>query len=375
MNRARQIPALDGLRGIAVLLVILHNTNVFPDHPGWAWPLAALATAGWIGVQLFFVLSGYLITNNLLASRGADNYYRAFFGRRVLRIFPLYFLALVLFLLVLPQLLSLSPEISASYAHQRWYWLFLNNWTQPSGQAVYWFPHFWSLAIEEQFYLVWPFLIALLPERRVALASLIVLLAACLLRVVLYRAGCNTDMIYMYTITRMDALAAGALLAALADHTATQAMLARRAVTLLTLAAVILLGGALAGGLYNMHKPGTIYVGYAALTVAFAILVGVCASETRQSSRPAALQWLLEPNWLRAMGKYSYAIYIIHLPLSLLWPYRLPVMATRHEAAWALLYSVSIGAVSFALGALSYQVIERHFLRLKRWLVPRFTAA
>jgi len=370
MNRARQIPALDGLRGLAILLVILHNTNVFPDHPGWAWPLAALATAGWIGVQLFFVLSGYLITNNLLASRGADNYYRAFFGRRVLRIFPLYFLALALFLLVLPRLLSLPPEIGASYAHQRWYWLFLNNWTQPSGQTVYWFPHFWSLAVEEQFYLVWPFLIALVPGRRAALASLVVLLAACLLRVVLYRAGCSADMIYMYTVTRMDALAAGALLAGLADHAATQAMLARRAGTLLALAAVILLGGALASGLYNMHKPGTIYVGYAALTVAFAILVGVCTSETRQSSLPAALRQLLEANWLRAMGRYSYAIYIIHLPLSLLLEPRIARPPALPEAVWAVVWSAGITLLSFLLGALSYHLFEVHFLRLKRWFVP-----
>lgn len=370
MNRARQIPALDGLRGIAILLVILHNTNVFPDHPGWAWPLATLATAGWIGVQLFFVLSGYLITNNLLASRGADNYYRAFFGRRVLRIFPLYFLALVLFLLVLPRLVALPPHIADTYQHQRWYWLFLNNWTQPSGQTVYWFPHFWSLAVEEQFYLVWPFLIVLLPERRVALASLIVLLAACLLRVVLQRAGCSADMIYMYTVTRMDALAAGALLAALADHTATQAMLARRAGTLLTLAAVILLGGALAGGLYNMHKAGTIYFGYTALTVGFAILMGICSTEAQPSTLPAAFRRLLEAGWLRAVGKYSFAIYIIHLPLSLLLEPRIARPPALSEAVWASAWSAGITLLSFVLGALSYHLFEVHFLRLKRWLVP-----
>jgi peptidoglycan/LPS O-acetylase OafA/YrhL len=89
----RHLPALDGLRAIAILLVIPHNVYVFERTGGWLAPFAWLANAGWIGVQLFFVLSGFLITRNLLDSRGASNYYSAFFGRRILRIFPLYFLA------------------------------------------------------------------------------------------------------------------------------------------------------------------------------------------------------------------------------------------------------------------------------------------
>ena len=89
------IPALDGLRGVAILLVIPHNADIFSNSAPWLWPIALLAHAGWIGVQLFFVLSGFLITRNLLASRGAPHYFRTFYARRALRIFPLYFLTLV----------------------------------------------------------------------------------------------------------------------------------------------------------------------------------------------------------------------------------------------------------------------------------------
>jgi peptidoglycan/LPS O-acetylase OafA/YrhL len=106
------------------------------------------------------------------------------------------------------------------------------------------------------------------------------------------------------------------------------------------------------------------------LTVAFAILVGVCTSETRQSSLPAALRQLLEANWLRAMGRYSYAIYIIHLPLSLLLEPRIARPPALPEAVWAVVWSAGITLLSFLLGALSYHLFEVHFLRLKRWFVP-----
>ena len=150
----RHIPALDGLRAIAILLVIPHNVYIFETTRGWLAPFAWISNAGWIGVQLFFVLSGFLITRNLLSSRGAPNYYSAFFGRRILRIFPLYYLVLTFFLLVLPEVVNLSAAIRSSYANQPWLWLFLSNWAQPFGKEVYWFPHFWSLAVEEQFYLL-----------------------------------------------------------------------------------------------------------------------------------------------------------------------------------------------------------------------------
>jgi hypothetical protein len=114
----RHIPALDGLRALAILLVIPHNTFMFGAIYGWLIPFAWLANAGWVGVQLFFVLSGFLITRNLLDSRGSDNYYSAFFGRRILRIFPLYFLVLIFFLLLLPLLVHLSPNILGSYSNQ-----------------------------------------------------------------------------------------------------------------------------------------------------------------------------------------------------------------------------------------------------------------
>src|SRR5437868_9650544 len=143
------IPALDGLRGLAILLVIPHNADIFSNSSPWLWPVALLAHAGWIGVQLFFVLSGFLITRNLLDSHTTDNYFTAFYGRRALRILPVYFLTLFVALTVLPHLISFSAGALASHQHQVWLWSFLINWMQPFGIDVSGFSHFWSLSVEE----------------------------------------------------------------------------------------------------------------------------------------------------------------------------------------------------------------------------------
>src|SRR5689334_23882729 len=95
-----------------------------------------LAHTGWIGVQLFFVLSGFLITGNLLDSQGSPNYYQSFFARRVLRIFPLYYGVLIVRFLLLPHFVELPQTMTDSAHNQIWLWTFLVNWTEPFGIGV-----------------------------------------------------------------------------------------------------------------------------------------------------------------------------------------------------------------------------------------------
>ncbi|HZJ61945.1 MAG TPA: acyltransferase [Kofleriaceae bacterium] len=161
------VPALDGVRGLAILLVLAHNLSPFESTRRLIDLSAGLTfDFGWVGVQLFFVLSGYLISGILLDTRGAPGYYRAFFGRRVLRIFPLYYGVLFLCLVLLP-VLGLAPDaLLADRRHSVWLWTYLINWAEPLGAAIAVFPHFWSLAVEEQFYLVWPFVVSRTPPRR-----------------------------------------------------------------------------------------------------------------------------------------------------------------------------------------------------------------
>src|SRR5579872_870197 len=144
-----RIPALDGVRGLAIVLVLLHQFNLMDAGAGFAarlWTL--LVEPGWIGVQLFFVLSGFLITGILIDAKERPGFFRRFFGRRVRRIFPLYYAVLVLVFVVLPAL-GISREWTGQAGSRIWYWLYLQSWPIPAlqhGRGAGLLGHTWSLA-------------------------------------------------------------------------------------------------------------------------------------------------------------------------------------------------------------------------------------
>ena len=192
-----RIPALDGLRGIAVLLVMIY-------HFSYAWGFSAspvvtvyarLSGVGWMGVDLFFVLSGFLITGILHDCRGRDGYFSSFFARRSLRIFPLYyaFVLLVLPLSVWLQTGDAAPAVAALRDRGGWYLGYAVNFmvALDGGWATS-MPHtehLWSLALEEQFYLVWPPLVLLLSRRALIRTSAVLVVVALAARTVLCAAG------------------------------------------------------------------------------------------------------------------------------------------------------------------------------------------
>ena len=154
---AVHLSGLDGLRGLAIALVLVHSLTMFvhPVSAGGQLYHAALAF-GWSGVQLFFVLSGFLITGILLDTRPTPHYFRNFYIRRALRIFPLYYVTLAVAFIVLPALDRMPQVYAGDYPHQAFLWLYLSNWRHDIGGG---FSHYWSLALEEQFYLVWPLVV------------------------------------------------------------------------------------------------------------------------------------------------------------------------------------------------------------------------
>src|ERR1043165_9488354 len=156
-------PALDGLRGVAVLVVMLHNLTILEQRDSLPARLWVFATDScWIGVQLFFVLSGFLITGILLDERGAPRFFRDFYLRRQLLIFPLYYLVLIVRFAIVPRFV---PDTSVPLDVALGFWLYLSNWTDLYTHGVNGFGHFWSLAVEEQFYLAWPLAVARLGAR------------------------------------------------------------------------------------------------------------------------------------------------------------------------------------------------------------------
>src|SRR5690242_10016238 len=213
---AARLPTLDGLRAIAILLVVPHNLNLMVTFPGVAHAFVSALYRGWIGVQLFFVLSGFLITGILLDARDAPHYYRSFFVRRVLRIFPLYYATLIVLFVLLPAFDLLPASFKRDPMVELSYWAYFSNWYGPfhPGRGPEAAGHFWSLAVEEQFYLLWPLVIHRRSAGWVLRLCIALAVASLLLRVVMLATGTPTQAIYQLLVTRMDALALGGAVAA-----------------------------------------------------------------------------------------------------------------------------------------------------------------
>jgi len=364
-----RLPALDGVRGIAILLVLLHQLDRI-EGEGLATRLVEYAfDAGWVGVQLFFVLSGFLITGILLGSRGTPTYFRSFFVRRVLRIFPVYFGALVLFLWIAPSV-GLAPPSWRD--HQLWYWLYLSNWTEPFlGGSL---PHLWSLAVEEQFYLLWPFVVARLDARDLLRTCVALAVASLMIRAVMLGAGVPAEAVYTFSTSRIDALLLGAAAAIVAREPRfmPRALGAPRTLWFVALGTGVL--GFLATHGYPRTSPLGQTVGYSLLSVVFAAAILALAIEARQGKKPSLMARALSSAPLAALGTYSYGMYVFHKPLHDLVGSRvLASMGFGHGLGLleGLVY-VGIGALATLLvGVASYWVLERHFLALKDRFAPR----
>jgi peptidoglycan/LPS O-acetylase OafA/YrhL len=367
----RYFPALDGLRGLAILLVILHNADVYGNVSGVLWPAALLSHAGWTGVELFFVLSGFLITNNLLDTQQAGNYFESFFARRTLRIFPLYYGTLFVALIVAPHFVAQDPVIAASRVHQVWLWTFMANWAEPFGKAVHGFPHFWSLSVEEQFYLVWPFLLRRRNPPAVWTICATLIVAAFCIRCAMLLIGAPSEAIYMLTVCRMDALAAGAAAAALLRIPAAVSVLHRHSDRLwisgLALGAI----GAVVTDTYSLYGHGTFTIGYTILSACFALLVlGAIAAPSRINT---PYQKLLAFAPLRSIGKYSYAMYVFHMLIILSIGPAILAQLKPVTQFYPPLYALVITALSYIAALVSYHCYEKHFLKLKGRFKPRST--
>ncbi len=361
-------PALDGLRGIAIILVLFHHFTILKPVSAVDRWIADAALIGWSGVDLFFVLSGFLITGILIDARGSDRYFSSFYARRTLRIFPLYYLIVFLSLVVLPRLPAWFDLLAGAGApREQWpYWLYLTNFAVASRNA---FLHgvldvTWSLAIEEQFYVIWAVVVWLCPPRVLGGLCGLTILAAPIARIVALNQGVEPIDVYVLTQYRADALATGALLAWLLRR----GWLQGQAGTGLVVAATAL-GGVMAvcwiddGGWWaNLWMQRTGY-SLLALTGAGMLVAAVVQPQTAVWPR------MLSVGWLRAFGKYSYCLYLIHLPvMRVIRAFVLPPadFATM-GSVWAgqLVFYVIATTAAFAVAWISWRVFEAPILSLK----------
>ena len=368
---SRQIPAFDGIRGMAIVWVVVHNATSMPLAPSGRWlhlfPL--LASRGWIGVQLFFALSGFLITKGLLETQGQPGYFRNFYAKRALRILPLYYTVLVVLLLVLP---GLGAHVPYRLDHQAPLWLFTGNWLPalPLG-----FGHFWSLAVEEQFYLLWPLVVFRLAPRRLLTACLWIALGALVVRCALVAAGAASWVMYSATVCRMDALALGGAGACVLRITQLQEELRRKQGVVGTAALLVFLAGIPFTHGYDIGRLSGETLGYTLLALSTAVFVTWAALPGLPARSPVVSLLVWGP--VRSCGKYSYAIYVFHNLLHSLVgvPWLTGRFGKQIPVPAALVYVVAVLLVSYALAFCSYHLLEKHFLRLKRLFGPRAARA
>ena len=341
--------------------------------PLWERAYALVAGLGWAGVDLFFVLSGFLITRILFNTRDEPNYYRVFYLRRVVRILPLYYAALLLFLVLVPALMHIghaapSSATLASPTTQLLAWLYLVNWDlaiQGFGYVTPFLAHFWSLSVEEQFYLVWPAVVRTLSRRGLMALCVAMVAAAALVRVALFSKGWSTAA-YVLPFARMGGLAIGAFIALAArnaDDWAALGKWAPRAI-LVVMALFAVLVAKTGTTAFGDPLIGTAGISLLSLFFGCALVTLIHGAGDRRAQRLAGAPLL------RWFGKYSYCLYVVNQPvmviLAKLGITVVGLQALLHSRALALLGVNVVGIGLCALIAFaSWHLFEKRWLALK----------
>ncbi len=375
------IPALDGVRGVAILLVLVYHLwgSTFDfTQTRFDDGISRVIGIGFVGVDLFFVLSGFLITGILLDAKGGDGFFSSFYARRFLRIFPLYYG----FLFVLIVVFAFWPAVNgdsgldALRRHQAWLWGYAYNIsvssTTPRDLGAYWVGHLWSLAVEEQFYLVWPFVVFCFSRRNLTVACLCCLAGAPLFRLAaMHGAIPHVSAAFGPTMlmpARVDTLAAGALLAIAARDPALFRVARRCALPLIGAALLTVLTLYARNGHVGELDRDVQGLGYSMIALGFmGVLTLVIAG-----AQGSMLQSTLVHPALKFLGRYSYGIYIIHGTACT----QLGFWTMQHGYARPigdsyfvthLMFSIVVGALCIAGAWLSWHIWEQPFLRLKRY--------
>lgn len=362
LDRVRgTIREFDGLRGIAILLVMTHH---FWPRSGYWNQWATVPHLGWIGVDLFFVLSGFLITGILIDSKGSPHYFRNFYARRVVRIFPLYYLIVILTFIAIPAMQGgdwQASEFVRESGSPLWYLLYQGNLREAilGHEPAYVLAPLWSLSIEEQFYLVFPLLVLALDRETLWRTLLAMLVLAPLFRLATLLVWPGNERIqYLATPSRVDVLSMGALLA-VAFRQPTSWLEPRHLGRALTLLTLVFVATFVLGGLDRTVFFGRVF-GYSIVGFFFMVAVAY-ALVLRESSSTWWLRW--RP--LMWLGRICYGVYLLQRPIEV-------VLGKVTKALGHPLSDASLGSVPIKMSAviaaatLSWFCFERPILGLKK---------
>ena len=367
----RYQPRLDAVRGICIAAVFLNH--------------ASFLKCGWVGVQVFFVLSGYLITDILVRAKDSDigvsRYFLNFYVRRVLRIFPVYFayLAVVFladYLIDSPWIANTEPHSAQNAPYLLTYTYNLYRTTSYTSEHSMYFAHLWSLSVEEQFYLLWPLVVFISSRRALLLVCLVLIAAGPLIRLLelwwrwnpgQYARILIGRFVYFFTPSHADAFAFGALLNFVRDSKAIERyfeqvkQFVRPGVPLVGLWMLLL--SFVAG--YNVSTSTLGWPTYLPYFFAFIwgyTLLNAWALVAIDDWRHKSL--IADNRFLQRLGRVSYGFYIFHFPV--IWLVRLAAGVPSTPWTWQNVWESSVAfLITWAIAEASFRYLESPFLRLK----------
>jgi peptidoglycan/LPS O-acetylase OafA/YrhL len=363
---------LDGLRGVAVILVIAFHifkrADYFTKHEALHF-VTSLSYIGWLGVDIFFTLSGFLITSILLRTKNKSNYFKTFYARRILRIFPLYYVFLVVMLIFLP---LLAPYYNSNIPTALpFLFLYAQNWMGIFGIAG--LPAYlsvtWSLAIEEQFYFIWPAIVFYARRESLIKIGIGIILTSIFLRVLgvffWNDAQQMASFFYFNTFTRFEELVFGALLAVffIDPIWKERIRLFSLPVFLISFSAFVGLCVYLFPALipYYSNLPLTLW-SYTLIPLFSVSLIAILVTFPEKT----LIRKLFRNNVLTFFGKYSYSMYLLHMPVALL---LLDPLYNTGFRGWKMYaFYIVLTYVITALGSLlTWNLLEKHMLNLKKY--------
>ncbi|PZU83117.1 MAG: hypothetical protein DI529_13205 [Chryseobacterium sp.] len=336
---------LDGVRAIAVIMVMFYHffQDTNPSNEILVF-LKKISLFGKTGVSLFFVLSGFLITRILLNTKENPNYFKSFYIRRILRIFPLYYFFLIIYYFVFP----LLPERSfASFSEQIWYWIFMQNFALTFDWKSIGPSHYWSLAVEEHFYLFWPLIVYYFPLKKIKWGILIICIISFLTRIILIRNNIEES---QFTLARFDELAIGAFLAVLELENKLINNL-KKFLTAFLILLIPLLYISTKNGNYSMFDSS---IRYLILGMVYGSFIAFIVSADTKSW----IKRILNNNFLRFTGKISFGLYVYH-------PICFIIIINYLKISNHIFNFIFSFGLAYFISIFSYNLLEKRFLKLK----------
>jgi peptidoglycan/LPS O-acetylase OafA/YrhL len=369
-----RVKELDGIRGVAVIAVIALHTFSRADqftNNYMIESLAQLANAGWVGVDMFFTLSGFLITSILLRTREKPGYFKNFYMRRALRILPLYFTLILTVFIFAPKL---DPEFRSQFFNalpvlllfqQNWTVLFLN--VPITGYL--WVT--WSLAVEEQFYFIWPLVVYRLRKEMLLKFGLAFIALSILARILgimfLMKIG-RADIFSFFfynSFTRFEQLVIGSLLAILLTNDELKEKIRAYSLSVFFISFFGFLSICILSPVISHPIQGYVPLTIAGYTLSALFTAGLIAACVTYPGN-TLIRRLFRNRVLIFFGKYSYSMYLFHIPFALAF-FSAFREANMRGVSVAVVYIGLVFTLTAATALLTWNLIESPMLNLKKY--------